>query len=88
MPKVPDVTIVKKREKDYREKIKENYDRRHQVVAPEELSADDKVWIPDQRKEGKIVQNHEAPRSVLIQTSDGSLLRRNRREAAPANSSL
>ena len=37
------VTIVKKREKDYREKIKENYDRRHQVVAPEELSADDKV---------------------------------------------
>ena len=43
MPKVPDVTIVKKREKDYREKMKENYDRRHQVVAPEELSADDKV---------------------------------------------
>ena len=43
LPKVPDVTIVKKREKDYREKIKENYDRRHQVVAPEELSADDKV---------------------------------------------
>ena len=38
MPKVPDVTIVKKREKDYREKMKENYDRRHQVVAPEKLS--------------------------------------------------
>ena len=81
LPKVPDVTIVKKREKDYREKIKENYDRRHQVFASEELSPGDMVWIPDQRKEGKIVQNDEAPRSVLIQTSDGGLLRRNRQMA-------
>ena len=58
--------------------MKENYDRRHHVVAPEELSLGDKVWIPDQRKEGKIIQTHEAPRSVLIDISDGGLLRRNR----------
>ena len=61
--------------------MKENYDRRHQVFASEELSPGDMVWIPDQRKEGKIVQNHEAPRSVLIQTSDGGLLRRTRQMA-------
>ena len=77
LPKVPDVTTMRKREKGYREKMKENYDRRNRVVAPEELSPGDKVWIPDQRKEGKIVQNHEAPRSILIQTSDGGLLDRN-----------
>ena len=76
LPKVPDVTTMRKREKGYREKMKENYERRNRVVAPEELSPGDKVWIPDQRKEGKIVQNHEAPRSILIQTSDGGLLDR------------
>ena len=80
LPKVPDVTTVKKREKDYREKMKENYGKRHQVFAPEKLSLDDMVWIPDKKKDGSIVQNHEAPRSV-IQTSDGGVLGRNRQMA-------
>ena len=36
--KVPDVTTKKKRKKDYKEKMKENHDKRLQVVAPEEFS--------------------------------------------------
>ena len=72
---------MKKRQKDYRQKMKENYDRRHQVVAHEEMSQDDRVWIPDQRKEGKIIKNHEAQRSVLIQIADSSVLRRNQQMA-------
>ena len=85
---VQDVTTVKMRE-DYRGKMKGNHDRRHQVVAPEELLPGDKVWIPDQKKEGKIVRNHEAPRSV-IKTSDGGLLRKKSTDGqvvVPANSS-
>ena len=52
LPKVSDITTVKKKE-DYREKMKDNYDRRHQVVTPEELSPGDKVRIPDQMKEDR-----------------------------------
>ena len=63
------------------EDIKSLLQKNCHQVAPEELSPGDKVWIPDQRKKGKIVQNHEAPRSVLIQTSDGGLFRRNRQMA-------
>ena len=81
LPKVQDVTTMKKRQKDYRQKKKENYDRRHQVVAQEEMSQDDRVWISDQRKEGKIIQNHEAQRSVLIQIADSGVLRRNQQMA-------
>ena len=58
--------------------MKVNYDRRHEVVAPEQLFPGDAMWIPDQKKEGWIIQNHKAPRSVLIETSDGGVLRRNR----------
>ena len=63
------------------EDIKSLLQKNCHQVAPEELSPGDKVWIPDQRKEGKIIQTHEAPRSVLIDISDGGLLRRNRQMA-------
>ncbi|KAL8599835.1 hypothetical protein ACOMHN_038408 [Nucella lapillus] len=78
LPHTPDPISVKKKEKEYREKMKVHYDRRHEVVAPEQLSPGDAVWIPDQKKEGWIIENHEAPRSVVIETSDGGMLRRNR----------
>ena len=78
LPHTPDLTFVKKKEKEYREKVKVNNDIRHEVVAPEQLSPGDAVWIPDQKKEGWVIQNHKAPRPVLIETSDGGDLRRNR----------
>ena len=76
-PQIPDLDLVRKRERDYREQIKQNYDRRHRVVAPEQLSPGDTVWIPDRAREGTILRRHEAPRSLIIKTSDGAVLRRN-----------
>ena len=77
LPQVPDPFLVKKREKEYREQSKQNYDRRHRVVASESLSYGDTVWIPDQAKQGTILQRHETPRSFIIKTDDGAILRRN-----------
>ena len=78
LPQTPDGNILKRREKEYREKMKNDYDRRHHVVTPENLSSGDKVWIPDQQKEGTVIEPHEAPRSLIIKTSDGGTIRRNR----------
>ena len=77
LPQIPDMDLVRKREKDYREQSKFNYDRRHRVVAPEHLSPGDTVWIPDRAKEGTVLRRHEAPRSLIIKTSNGAVLRRN-----------
>ena len=77
VPQIPDLDLVRKREKDYREQIKQNYDLRHRVVAPEQLAPGDTVWIPDRAREGTILRRHEAPRSLIIKTSDGAVLRRN-----------
>lgn len=78
LPQTPDSGILKRKEKVYREKMTVDYNRRHSVVAPEDLSPGVKVWVPDLQKQGTIVQQHEAPRSFIIKTSDGGLVRRNR----------
>ena len=64
--------------REYRAKLKFNYDQRHRVVEGEELSPGDRVWIPDLKAEGTVIKQHESPRSVVIQTSNGQV-RRNRR---------
>ena len=78
MPQLPDLDLVRKREKQYRATMAANYDRRHAVVEGTPLSAGDRVWIPDIQTEGNVVRNLQAPRSVLIETPR-SIVRRNRR---------
>ena len=77
-PETPNYDHVRRKEKEYRAKMKFDYDRRHRVVEGEELSSGDRVWIPDLKAEGTVITQHESPRSVVIQTSNGQV-RRNRR---------
>ena len=58
--------------------MKVNYDRKHRVVKGNELSPGDRIWIPDLKVKGTVVRQHEAPRSLVIQTPN-SPVRRNRR---------
>ena len=78
LPSTPDPVLVRKREKAYRADMKSNYDRRHRVKEAGDLSAGDKVWLPDLKTEGKIVGKAGGPRSYVISTPTG-LVRRNRR---------
>ena len=78
LPRTPDYDQVKKKEREYRTKMKSYYDHRHRVVEGEELSPADRVWIPDMKVEGTVIKPHERPRSVVIQTPNGKV-RRNRR---------
>ena len=76
-PETPNYDNVRGKEKEYRATMKFDYDRRHRVVGGEELSPGDCVWIPDLKAVGTIITQHEFPRSVVIQTSNGQV-RRNR----------
>ncbi|PFX25529.1 Transposon Tf2-9 polyprotein [Stylophora pistillata] len=66
LPQTPDYDQVKKKEREYRTKMKSYYDHRHRVVEGEELSPGDRVWIPDMKVEGTVIKPHERPRSVVI----------------------
>ena len=77
-PETPDYDHIRGKEREYRAKMKFNYDQRHRVAEGEELSPGDRVWIPDLKAEGTVIKQHESPRPVVIQTSNGQV-RRNRR---------
>lgn len=60
---------------------KRNYDHRHKVVEGEELSLGDRaVWILDLSVEGMVIKQHEYPRSLVIQTSNGQVRRNGKRK--------
>ena len=75
---LPYLDLVRKRERKYRTTMAANYDRRHAVVEGTELSAGDRIWIPDLQTAGNVIRNLQSPRSVLIETPR-SIGRRNRR---------
>nr|XP_039271207.1 uncharacterized protein K02A2.6-like [Styela clava] len=78
IPKVPEYSKLCQREREYRSKMTNDYNRRHRVVQGDDLSPGDRVWIPDLRTEGRVLSRHFAPKSVLIETPKGTV-RRNRR---------
>lgn len=78
LSRLPDYERVRRKEEKYRQKMADDYNRKHRVVEGEQLSPGDRVWIPDLHTEGSVMKHHEAPRSVVIQTPR-STIRRNRR---------
>ena len=55
-----------------------NFDKRHNARDLPVLGVGDKVWIPDHKSEGMVMEKTASPRSYLVQTPSGPL-RRNRR---------
>ena len=77
-PSVPDPSLVRKREKQLRERTEDNYNKRHGVRELEPLSPGQSVWIPD-RNEKALVLHEAGRRSYEVQTTEGGVYRRNRR---------
>jgi len=76
-PSIPDTAVLTQRVMAYREKQKEQFDRRHRANSLDPLEPGDTVWIPDRGASGVVV-DQAAPRSYNVETSSGEL-RRNRR---------
>lgn len=67
------------RDKQFKQKQKQEYDRRHGVRPLPEIPADSDVWVntDGQRTPGQVVARADTPRSYLVETPQGQL-RRNR----------
>ncbi|XP_054259732.1 uncharacterized protein K02A2.6-like [Macrosteles quadrilineatus] len=78
----PDLSDLKQRERNYREKYKRNYDSRHGAKSLGSLKSGDSVWISDVGKPGTVVKTATEPRSYIVRT-DTRDLRRNRFHLLP-----
>ena len=77
-PQQIDSDVVAQKDALFKQKQKENFDRRHGVRELPKISPGDFVWIKD-RQSGGVVREQAAPRSYHVQTEDGEF-RRNRRD--------
>ena len=59
-------------------KQKRDFDRRHSAKTLPELFPGERIWIPDKKVEGTVVDKAGPPRSYTVETPKGQL-RRNRR---------
>ena len=79
LPSIPDRELVRQREEQSKQKMKENFDRRHKAIPLPSLQKDGKVWIPAFETSGTVIEETQYPRSYRVQTPTG-VLQRNRRD--------
>jgi len=78
VPKTPNPVILKSREEHIRENRKIQFDKRHGAKNSEELPDGQLVYVRDKAVTGKVIQKHNCPRSYIVETESGGILRRNR----------
>ena len=81
-PKLPSSTVLKRKEKEIKDKQKKNFDRHHRATNLKPLQPGDTVWIQGSDSEGRVMEQSN-PRSYIVETPDGSSIRRNRRHLVP-----
>ena len=74
-PRLPDYSRLCEKEESMRAQQKNNFDQHHRAKTLEPLLPGETVWLPDCSSSGKVVEQ-TAPRSFVIQTSEG-VYRRN-----------
>ena len=74
-----DKEIVRANESLYRQKMADNYNRRHRTVTLPVLEQGDRVWVRDQDRYGAVVERTASPRAYRVETETGSVITRNRR---------
>ncbi|KAE8284596.1 Retrovirus-related Pol polyprotein from transposon 17.6 Protease [Larimichthys crocea] len=77
-----DLDNLRRAERRYKKKQKENYDRRHRAHEMPPLQEGDHVWVKDILERGTVVSHAGTPRSYMIETPRGTL-RRNRYHLSP-----
>ena len=56
LPSVPDREIVRQREEQIKQKMKENFDKRHKAIPLPSLQKGDEVWIPEFETSGTVIE--------------------------------
>lgn len=81
-PACTDVEDLRKAEQRYKDKQRQDYNRRHRAHDMPCLQPGDHVWVRDMHQRGTVVSQAETPRSYIIETPRGTL-RRNRLHLSP-----
>ena len=81
LPSLPEISQLREKEKQMKEKQRKNFDRHHRATDLKPLQTGASVWIPDNSSEGTVV-GETNPRSYVVQTPSGTY-RRNRRQLIP-----
>jgi len=81
IPRVPDSTLIRKRDKQQKQRQERTFNMRHGARELPELVPGDNVWVPDRNSEATVLDevNH---RSYEVETSEGTY-RRNSRDIVP-----
>lgn len=84
VPEWPHLTGFREKDKEWKDKQKSDYDKRHRVKTLPPLPDDQSVWIHTQDRQcaGRVLHPAAAPRSYIVETPTGRL-RRNRSHLVP-----
>ena len=77
MPKVVNPLELEEKDEQLKERQKKNFDQHHRAKDLPKLQPGDVVWIPDRNSPGTVTEG-VSQRSHMVQTEEGTYLRRNR----------
>ena len=69
---------IREREERYRRQQAVTFNRRHRATELPTLNEGETVLIRDQNRRGQVIEQNTSPRSYVVQTDQGSTIRRNR----------
>ncbi|KAK3925564.1 hypothetical protein KUF71_013813 [Frankliniella fusca] len=75
----------RKKRQEKQAKQQANFNARHKARPLPELSKGERVWISDYKSFASVSGQADTPRSYWVQTSQGAMLRRNRKELIPVS---
>ena len=81
VPQLPNQTELTEKEQKAKQHQKKNFDRRHKSRNLKPLKEGETVWMSDRKESGTVIRK-VAPRSYLVQTTEGEY-RRNRKCLIP-----
>ena len=83
IPKLPDLAKLRVTEAETKRKQDAQYNQRHRASNLSELEPGETVYIPDYKENAVVINKTPQPRSYLVETDGGSVLRRNRKHLTP-----
>ena len=83
IPKLPDLSHVRASEIENKKRQTLDYNRRHRATDLNNLEPGETVWISDYKENGTVLNETPQPRSYLVETQTGRVLRRNRKHLTP-----
>ena len=78
IPKLPDLAKLRVTEAETKRKQAAQYNQRHRASNLSELETGETIYIPDYKENAVVINKTPQPRSYLVETDGGSVLRRNR----------